>query len=220
MITAMGAIGAVTVADVPDRLLVPGGHVHVGSYFLQDGLHDDLGSFFSRCRSQGLTTSLDPNDDPRSQWDSGLEAVIPHVDVLFCNVDEAVAIADADGPETAEAWFAARMHPDAELVVKLGGDGAQATVIGQGGTVAQRHHADPPSATQPLVDTIGAGDSLAAGYIAARLRGLPVEECIRVGVVNGTASTRAAGGTAAQLTWAAVPPADSGPAIGGRRRPG
>jgi sugar/nucleoside kinase (ribokinase family) len=220
MITAMGAIGAVTVADVPDRLLVPGGHVHVGSYFLQHGLHDDLGPFFSKCRSLGMTTSLDPNDDPRSQWDSGLEAVMQHVDVLFCNVDEALAIADADGLETAESWFARRMHPDAELVVKRGGDGAHATVIGQGGAVAQRDHAEPPSATQPLVDTIGAGDSLAAGYIAARLRGLPVDECLRVGVANGTASTRAAGGTAAQLTWAAVRPAESGPPGGGRRRPG
>jgi sugar/nucleoside kinase (ribokinase family) len=202
MLTAMGTIGAVTVADVPDRLLVRGAHVHVGSYFLQHGLHGHLDAFFSSCRSQGLITSLDPNDDPASQWDSGLEAVLPHVDVLFCNVDEALAIADADGLETAEAWFASRMHPGAELVVKLGADGARVTVVGEGPVV--RRDASTPPESKPLVDTVGAGDSLAAGYIAARLRGLPVDECLRVGVANGTASTRGAGGTAAQLTWAAV----------------
>ena len=53
----------------------------------------------------------------------------------------------------------------------------------------------------PLVDTVGAGDSLAAGFLAARARGLDVPAALAVGVRNATSSTRAAGGTAAQLDW-------------------
>jgi sugar/nucleoside kinase (ribokinase family) len=200
ILTAMGTIGAVTVADVPDRLLVPDAHVHVGSYFLQHGLHDDLDTFFAGCRSNGLSTSLDPNDDPVGEWDSRLEDVLPHVDVFFCNVDESRAIAHAASIEAAEDWFAERMHAGAELVVKLGAEGARVAVIGDA-RVSVLHEAPTPSVPGQFVDTVGAGDSLSAGYLAARLRGRRPEDCLRIGVANGTASTHAAGGTAAQLTW-------------------
>ena len=55
-----------------------------------------------------------------------------------------------------------------------------------------------------MVDTVGAGDSLAAGYLAARLRSLDRSAALAVGVANGTASTRAPGGIDGQLDWAAV----------------
>jgi sugar/nucleoside kinase (ribokinase family) len=200
ILTAMGTIGGVTVPDVPDRLLVPGAHVHVGSYYLQRGLHDDLDTFFARCRSRGSTTSLDPNDDPGGEWDSRLEDVLPHVDVFLCNVDECRAIARADDIEAAEDWFAERLHAGAELVVKLGADGARVAVLGDA-RVSARHQVPAPFVRGDFVDTVGAGDSLSAGYLAARLRGRPPEDCLRIGVANGTASTRGAGGTAAQLTW-------------------
>ncbi|HSS67109.1 MAG TPA: carbohydrate kinase family protein [Nocardioidaceae bacterium] len=211
ILTAMGTIGLVTVADVPDALITPGAHVHVGSYFLQDGLRDDLGAFFADCRARGLTTSLDPNDDPHREWDSGLADVLPHTDVFFCNVDEALAIAGSDEVAAAEDWFAMRMHAGAELVVKHGADGAAVALIGDR-AVAVRHNVAPSPSQDPLVDTVGAGDSLAAGYLAARLRGSAPERCLRVGVANGTASTRAVGGTAGQLSWEEAESVTSNPA--------
>ncbi|MEU1721140.1 carbohydrate kinase family protein [Nonomuraea sp. NPDC005692] len=51
------------------------------------------------------------------------------------------------------------------------------------------------------VDTVGAGDSFDAGYLAARLRGMSRRECLDVAVACGSLSTRAAGGTAAQPAW-------------------
>jgi sugar/nucleoside kinase (ribokinase family) len=197
ILTAMGTIGTVEVADVPRALLTPGGHVHVGSYFLQWGLHDGLAAFFADCRAHGMTTSLDPNDDPTRQWRSGLLDVLPLVDVLFCNADEAVAIAGATDLDAAAHFLADCLHAGAELVVKRGADGAFVDLVGE----AARDVARPAAAEGRVADTVGAGDSLAGGYLAARLRGHPPAACLRVGVANGTASTRAAGGTAAQLTW-------------------
>jgi sugar/nucleoside kinase (ribokinase family) len=212
ILTAMGTIGLVTVADVPDALVTTAGtHVHVGSYFLQDGLHDDLGAFFADCRARGLTTSLDPNDDPHDQWNSGLGDVLPHTDVFFCNADEARSLAGSDDMTAAERWLAMRMHPGAELVVKHGAGGASVALIGDR-VVAARHDFVPAHSPDQLVDTVGAGDSLAAGYLAARLRGASPERCLRVGVANGTASTRAVGGTAGQLTWAEAVSVTSDPA--------
>ena len=126
--------------------------------------------------------------------------MLPHADVFFCNVDEARAIAGLDDVTAAESWFATRMHPGAELVVKHGARGAAVALIGDR-VVAARHDVAPAQSGDRPVDTVGAGDSLAAGYLAARLRGAPVERCLRVGVANGTASTRAVGGTGGQLTW-------------------
>jgi sugar/nucleoside kinase (ribokinase family) len=203
ILTAMGTIGTVVVADVPRTLLAAGGHVHVGSYFLQRGLHDDLAAFFAECRAHGLTTSLDPNDDPGGGWRSGLLDVLPAVNVLFCNADEAMAIAGASDVDGAAQRLARLLPSGAELVVKLGADGAFVDQVGDGETVARivARPAAQQVVPRGLVDTVGAGDSLAAGYLAARLRGHPPAECLRVGVANGTASTRGVGGTAAQLTW-------------------
>jgi sugar/nucleoside kinase (ribokinase family) len=210
ILTSLGTIGAVTVADVADTLLVPGGHLHVGSYFLQRGLQDGLAAFFARCRSRGMTTSLDPNDDPDKQWRSGLLEVLPHVDVFFCNAEEAVAIAGAPDDTTVDRFLAAHMDVGSEVVVKCGADGARAGRV-EGDGLTDQHTAPAPSADDRLVDTVGAGDSVAAGYLAARVRGRPLDECLRIGVVNGTASTRATGGTAAQLTWEEAAALTAGP---------
>jgi sugar/nucleoside kinase (ribokinase family) len=200
ILTAMGSIGTVTIADIPQALLAATAHVHVGSYFLQHGLHRDLPTFFSTCRARGLSTSLDPNDDPRGEWTSGIGDVLPHVDVFFCNEVEAMRISRTTDLNSAVNWFMARMALGSELVVKLGADGAIVVVVGEA-VPATRHEARPQALAVPLVDTVGAGDSLAAGYLAARLRGLSIQDRLRVGVRNGTASTRGRGGMAAQLSW-------------------
>jgi 2-dehydro-3-deoxygluconokinase len=47
-----------------------------------------------------------------------------------------------------------------------------------------------------VVDTVGAGDAFAAGYIAASLSGLPLTERLRHAVACGTLSTTGAGSSA------------------------
>jgi sugar/nucleoside kinase (ribokinase family) len=205
ILTAMGTIGTATVADIPDEMLAQAGHVHVGSYFLQQALHPDLMAFFAACRTRGIATSVDPNDDPTGSYDAGIGMVLPEVDVFFCNADEALAISRSQGLDDAIGWFMSRLPDDAELVLKRGADGAQVSVA-RGGRRASFYEAPAPRTDAPLVDTVGAGDSLAAGYLASRLRGLPVPDRLRIGLLNGTASTRASGGTAGQLTWWDVAP--------------
>lgn len=200
MLTALGTIGVVGVGDVPAGLLEQAGHVHVGSYFLQRGLQGDLSAFFAECRRAGLSTSLDPNDDPSGHWQSGLPDALGQVDVFFCNEAEALALAGTERIEEACDWLATRLPQGAELVVKHGPDGALGYVVGDSAIEAS-YEMKPEVPPRPLVDTVGAGDSLAAGYLAARIRGLTPEACLRVGVRNGTASTRATGGIAGQLTW-------------------
>jgi sugar/nucleoside kinase (ribokinase family) len=48
------------------------------------------------------------------------------------------------------------------------------------------------------IDTTGAGDSFAAGFVSAFLAGEPDAVCLKHGNACGALSTRAVGGTAAQ----------------------
>ncbi|MFN8193747.1 MAG: carbohydrate kinase family protein [Nocardioidaceae bacterium] len=205
ILTALGSIGTVTTADVPEGLLAGARHVHVGSYFLQYAVHGSLGPWFARCRERGLTTSLDPNFDPAGTWDAGVLEVLPHVDVLFCNEQEACGMAARDGLADATSRLLGLLPPGAVLVLKRGPEGAEALLAPGGAgddavdTVGVA--APAPAEDRPFADAVGAGDSLAAGFLAARLRGLDVASALAVGVANGTASTRATGGVAGQLPW-------------------
>lgn len=72
-------------------------------------------------------------------------------------------------------------------VVKAGGEGAYAIQDGE------LIHCQ--ALTLEPLDTTGAGDCFSAGFIKARLEGLPLEDCLRWGNVVGGLSTLSHGGT-------------------------
>ncbi|MEV4737595.1 MULTISPECIES: carbohydrate kinase family protein [unclassified Microbacterium] len=196
ILTSIGSIGTVRASDVAADDLASARHLHVGSWFLQHDLHDDAPALFAAARAAGLSTSLDGNFDPAETWDSGILAVLPHVDVFFGNEEELTGITGASDIEAAIRRMLEIMPTGATVIAKLGGDGALA---------ARRHDdgirltsAPVPAVDSPLVDTVGAGDTLAAGFLTARLRGLPENEAIAFAVACGTASTRGPGGVGAQ----------------------
>jgi sugar/nucleoside kinase (ribokinase family) len=188
ILTAPGTLPHMTAEDVPAKALLDARHVHAASYFLQPGLAAGLPGLFAAARAGGATTSLDTNDDPSGQW-SGLDAVLAVTDVLLPNEAEARAIAGCGDLGEAARRLAARGPLP---VVKCGAEGALAW---DGGLVrAGAVPADP-------LDTVGAGDSFDAGFLAGQLRGLDLAGCLALGAAAGALSTRAHGGTGAQPTW-------------------
>lgn len=207
ILTHMGSIGAVGSADVP--ALDGFAHLHVGSYFLQESLWADAPVLFARARAAGLTTSVDGNFDPSEIWDRGIRDLLPHADIFFGNEQEVAGITGIDSEAGGIEMLLDLMPAGAVVVFKRGADGASAVtrIAGVSTTVAAR----PPLGD--VVDTVGAGDSLAAGFLAAGLMGLPLADALAFAVACGTASTRAAGGTTAQPTLAearalVIPPAE------------
>jgi sugar/nucleoside kinase (ribokinase family) len=191
--TALGTIAAASATDMSAELLARARHLHVGSYFLQDGLAHDLPDLFRRAHEVGLTTSLDPNDDPRRTWDGGLDEALAETDVFLPNAAEINAIGDSDDPVEAATALAGRIHPPPTIVVKLGPEGVFALAEGADMEPAAAYPADP-------VDTVGAGDSFDAGFLSGWLDGSSIGECLRIGAVCGALSTRSTGGTVAQPT--------------------
>ncbi len=202
ILTSMGSIGTVRAADVTTEALASAAHLHVGSYFLQHALHAEAPALFRAARAAGVTTSLDGNFDPTEQWDCGILDVMPHVDCFFGNEEELTGITGASGIGPAVRQLLDRMPEGAVVVAKLGADGAVAARRVDGTIEAVR--ASAPPVAEPLVDTVGAGDTLAAGFLSARLSGLPLDRAIAFAVACGTASTRGPGGVGAQPTHAAA----------------
>lgn len=196
ILTAMGSIGRTTAADVKGDVLLRAAHLHGGSWFLQEGLWADGAGLWRRARAAGLTTSLDGNFDPTEQWNRGILDVLAHCDVFFGNEQELRGITGAADLGDAVDGVLDRMPAGGVVVCKLGGDGAEAVWREDGGL--RRLRAAVPDAPGALVDTVGAGDSLAAGFLAGKLSGEGVAGSLRLGVACGTASTRGAGGVGAQ----------------------
>ena len=167
-------------------------HVHFSSYFLLPKLAVELPALLAQLRATGVTTSIDTNWDPATRW-TGLEEVLPLVDLVLPNLEELRAIcsrvlgARASDEDAARAL--AELGP--AVVVKVGAEGGWSV------TASGVHRRRAPATD--AVDTTGAGDSFNAGYLAAVAHGVVEEEArLNWAVVAGTLSTRAAGGTAAQ----------------------
>src|SRR5215204_2424238 len=130
LVTYLGAISSLRYEDVRTSLLKGRGHLHLTSYFLQEGLRPSFARLFEEARAAGLTTSFDPNSDPTSEWGEDLRGVLAHTDVLFLNRDEALQLTGARDARGALKALGARV-PCA--VIKLGAKGAVAI---KGGAVA------------------------------------------------------------------------------------
>src|SRR5215469_10407719 len=81
ILTALGAIGTLSVADVPADLLGRARHLHVSAYFLmQASLGPGLAGLLAEAGDRGLSTSLDTNDDPAGLWgrEDGRAGADPH----------------------------------------------------------------------------------------------------------------------------------------------
>ena len=94
-----------------------------------------------------------------------------HVDILFANGEEIMALLQVD--TVAQAAEHLRQRP---LIAALT-CGAQGSVVLGGGLV----HAIPPHPLAGVVDTTGAGDLYAAGFLHGVTRHLPLEDCGRIG---------------------------------------
>jgi sugar/nucleoside kinase (ribokinase family) len=95
------------------------------------------------------------------------------IDILFANEAEAKAMA---GVDEFEAAVAALAEYAPTLVVTRSEDGAVAVSGGDRASV-------PAEPIERLVDTTGAGDLFAAGFLAGQARGLGLEESLKLGAI-------------------------------------
>jgi sugar/nucleoside kinase (ribokinase family) len=186
ILTAAGAIGTLTPADVPAELLIRARHVHVSSYFLLErSLGPGLAALLATARAAGAATSLDTNWDPAGTWGADFfPGVLAQTDLLLPNEAEALRIA---GTTTLPEAIASLTGAGGSIAVKLGARGA---LYAEG---PQQYVGIPPQTA--AVDTTGAGDCFNAGLLAGLLRGLEPPAALALGCAVAAASTQGIGGT-------------------------
>lgn len=187
MLTYLGCIAALDAREIDLSVLEQARHLHVGSFFLQAGIKEDLPVVFAEAKRKGLTVSLDPGWDPDDAWNGTLLRALEHVDVFLPNETEALRVAGKARIDDALKELARRV-PIA--VIKLGAEGA----VAQAGQQVAR----AGGFAVKVADTIGAGDSFDAGFVYGYLSGLSLSESLRIGCACGALSATKTGGTAGQ----------------------
>src|SRR5688572_22780514 len=95
------------------------------------------------------------------------------IDLLFANQDEVLQLTGRADPDSALTELAAKVDT---LVVTRGADGA--TAIAHGERIAI-----PAAPVAKVIDTTGAGDLFAAGFLAARAKQASLERCLWTGAL-------------------------------------
>lgn len=151
-------------------------HYHMASPFTLPRLRAVNAELLRRARGCGLTTSVDTQWDWQGRWMEDLGPCLPHVDVLFVNQDEARMLAGTTEPAKVAKFF--RDCGARTIVFKLGGEGCA--------VFTPETEFRAPGFQVPVVDTTGAGDCFAGGYLAALLRGASHQQAARF--ANGVAA--------------------------------
>lgn len=163
MLPDRGANLALAPDDLPAELFAPGNHLHLSGYvLLHDGPRAAGLCAIDHAQEAGMTISIDPASAAPLR-DCGIDRVLDWIagaDVLLPNLDEARVLTGVEAPEAAARALAAGADAR-EVVVTLGAAGALWTDGEQVVRVTAPR-------VEAVVDTTGAGDAFAAGWLAAR----------------------------------------------------
>ncbi|MBP3356209.1 MAG: adenosine kinase [Rikenellaceae bacterium] len=194
MVTYLGAALELTREEVKAEVLEGFDCLYVEGYLVQN--HDLIAGVMQLAKAHGLKVALDLASfnvvEENLAFLQGL--VRDYVDILFANEQEACAFTGEHEPLNA---LNAISH-DCELaVVKIGTRGAY---IKQGGEVI---HVGIMAAAK-RVDTTGAGDFYAAGFLAGLCEGLDLRQCGTIGAITAGRVIEVVGTTFGEDVWADI----------------
>jgi len=141
--------------------------------------------FIWAAKDSGISIFGDCNGDDVTLQCAGVREFIGLCDVFSPNETEALRLT---GTASVDAALDALIEITPAVLIKRGANGVTASIDGR------RYDETAPAVE--VVDTVGAGDAFAAGYLAGVLWDLPVAGQLRAAVACGTLSTTGAGNSA------------------------
>ena len=144
-------------------------------------------------QQMGVKTSLDTAGAPDEKWRDNLRQCLPHLDYFVPSLHEVRDLfLDAQTPE---AIAASLIESGVQTVaLKMGEAGSHA--LSHDGASARAAALDVEA-----IDATGAGDAFAAGFLAAKLRDLPLQQCLQMGNATGARCVGAVGTIAGLGDW-------------------
>lgn len=122
--------------------------------------------------------------------------VADFADIVFANEQEAQAFSGAEGEEALEYIHSVMKQPGSIAVVKLGEEGS---LIKRGDEVFRIG-----AVSAEVMDTTGAGDAYAAGFLYALSCGAPMEKCGETGSFVASEVVSAVGPKLPEDSWKAI----------------
>jgi sugar/nucleoside kinase (ribokinase family) len=183
-----GANSSLTAEVIDPPALAAAGRrfFHIAGFFVLPNLFEQVAEKLAELRRLGFVTSLDVvfnvrMDDP--QLRATLWKALPHLDHFLCNQHESFRLTGETEPDRAARVLKERGARN--VIIKLGAEGCYALGEGVQGIV--------PAPKVEVVDTTGAGDAFAAGFIAALSRGEHLEGACKAGNQAGARVVRKLG---------------------------
>ena len=167
-------------------------HAHIEGYLLfNEAL---LRAVLAAAKEAGCTISLDlaSFEVVQAAGDTLREILRDSVDIVFANEEEAAAFTGLSDDYPAMARTLAELCSIA--AVKIGAEGAW---IASGDQLF--HAASVPAAS--VIDTTGAGDLWAAGFLYGWSRQRPLADCARYGALLGSAVVQQQGTELPEAVW-------------------
>ena len=183
-LTDRGANDSLSEADIPDELIAEADHIHLSGYsFVSASPRSAVRRAMER--AGGIPVSVDPASAEflREMGPENFLAWTRGAQICFPNTDEAAALTGS-ADRKAQIAMLAQHYP--LVVVKRGAEGCEAA--------AGSDRWCAPAPTAKAIDTTGAGDAFVAGFLAAKLGGAGIEECLARAAVAGAAATEFIGG--------------------------
>jgi sugar/nucleoside kinase (ribokinase family) len=173
--------------DVPPALLDGAAMVMVSGYsFFAPGPRQAVRGLFAQAQARGLAVAVDPASVGFLEEVGPAEFVAwtQGADWIFANQSEAATLT---GEAALEGQVAALGRHYSNVIIKRGSAGAAL-----GGKAGIRLSLPAPAV--PVVDSTGAGDAFAAGFIAALLAGADEATALGQGIAAGAQAVQMLGG--------------------------
>lgn len=191
MITHLGAALQLENDDVADTVFDGYDCLYIEGYLVQNS--ELITGVVQRAKKRGLKVALDLASYNVVAENKAflIDLVQKYVDIIFANEDEAKAFSDEAEPVNALQMISSMCEL---AVVKIGTRGA---LIKRGDEVL---HAGIMAAAK-RVDTTGAGDFYAAGFLAGLCKGLNLRQCGTIGAITAGKVIEVVGTTLGEDAW-------------------
>jgi sugar/nucleoside kinase (ribokinase family) len=191
--TYLGAAVELDARDLSAELFKGYDMFHIEGYMVQN--HDLAETALRLAKEAGLEVSLDlaSHNVVRENLAFLKDMVSRYVDILFANEDESMA-------------FSGKNSPDEALVAISPRGGISVVKLGKNGSLLHRAQERHRVACVPAraVDTTGAGDLYAAGFLYGLIQGYALPVCGRIGSLLSGKVVEVVGAKLSESQWLEV----------------
>lgn len=188
--TYLGAAATLEAEDLSRKMFAGYDYLYIEGYLLQD--HDLMLRALQLAKEEGLQVCLDmaSYNVVEAERDFFDQLIVKYVDIVFANESEARAYT-GKGPHEALEEIASKCSI---AVVKTGKEGS---LVKKGTEVIQLLSCP----IENVLDTTGAGDFYAAGFMYGLTCGYSLEKCVQISTILATAVIQEVGTTLPAKKW-------------------